>query len=182
MKILVLALSLLFVSCSTSNYHLNKNEDVYIIMPGKGTNQLHIGTSKITSAFSLLGKNDKSGKKIIDGLDSAWAVYNYEYTKLGLKIIGSTINESKGEDLGNSIIESIYFTAPAKAKTNNGVTLNKSTLEEVKKIFGEPDVQDGYADVTILHYRKKGISFIIEKAINSVTGIEVYKENGYSSL
>ncbi|MEO6453305.1 MAG: hypothetical protein ABIN97_04500 [Ginsengibacter sp.] len=181
MKALIYILAICFISCSTPKLMVDNTEKVYVIYPGKGTNQLNIGTSKITSAFDLLGKNDTLEKKIIDGMDSAFVIYSYIYTNLSLTIISSAIFEPKGEDLDKSLIENIYFSTSAKAKTSNGIVMNKSTLEEVLEVFGKPDNQDEYADVTILHYRKKGISFIIEKAVNTVTGIEVYKENGNSS-
>ncbi len=181
MKVLIIILTFGLACCSSSKPLSKSIEKVYIIEPGRGTNQLYIGTTKITSAFALLGKNDTLSEKIIDGIDSAFVIYNYEYIKLGLTIISPSIVESKGQDLDNSLIQSIYFNTLAKAKTINGIVLNKSTLEEVLQLFNKPDDQDRYADVTILHYRKRGISFIIENALNSVTGIEVYKENGHSS-
>jgi hypothetical protein len=181
MKMLLIILLFGAVCCSSTKPTSAGLQKIYIIEPGKGTNQLLIGKTKITSAFTLLGKNDSLSRKIIDGIDSSFVVYYYVYNKLGLTIISPSIVEHKGEDLNNSYIQSIYFTSPAKVKTTNGIVLNKSTLEEVLRSFDKPDDQDRYADVTILHYRKRGISFIIEKELNIVTGIEVYEENGYSN-
>jgi hypothetical protein len=141
MKLLIIIVTMFLFACSSPKHLYDNNDSLYIIQPGKGTNQLLIGTSKITSVFSLLGKNESLGKKYSDGLDTAFIEYSYAYRKLGLMNTSSSIPEFKGEDLNNAIVEHIYFTLPAKAKTINGIILNKSTFEEILKSFGESDKQ-----------------------------------------
>lgn len=176
MKTLLYILTICFVSCnSTKSLEVN-NDKEFLIIPGKGTNQLLVGKTEIPNVFALIGKTDKLETKIADGLDTSFTTYSYVFSNLGLTIVSS-----EGSQLNKGIIEHIYFSKTAKVKTSKNIIMNTSTLEEVLSAYGNPDNQDNYADVTILHYKKKGISILIEKAINKVTGMEVYQPNGFSS-
>jgi hypothetical protein len=176
LKTLPYILTICFISCGSPKSIVDYTKKGFIIKPGQGTNQLNLGKTEITTAFALLGKNDKLEEKISDGIDTSFTTYSYVFNNLGLTVVAS-----EAAELNKGVIEHLYFSKTATVKTSKGIIMNNSTLEQVLIAYGKPDNQDKYADVTILHYKKKGISLLIEKAINKVTGMEVYKPNGFSS-
>jgi hypothetical protein len=163
-----------------------------VITNGVGTEKLKVGETKTNTVLSMYGKHYKfiCGIKTNEESSIMYYVERYTYLKNGL----SFISHAYPNDRENALIENIIFAKPCEAKTTDGIVLGVDTRESIISKYGMPDSENTYRNIskygdlkgktthtitaTLIHYKKKGISFEIDSITGKLTEIEVYRPNG----
>lgn len=150
---LAVLLSCVFVVAAEAQSKTNK---LTVAKEGVGIEGLRVGRSTTADVIKKFGKNYQTKK---------FGKYStaITYPKLGLAFYSCQSDKRKQ-------IFDIEMRAPFQVKTGKGITLGKSTLDEVYKIYGKK--KDG------LEYR--GVSFFYAKfrGKNTVTVIDIVENSG----
>lgn len=117
-----------------------------LLLPGRGIEGIPVilDSSSISNVMEQFG-NDYS-------VSTTTLVTFYKYSQKGLTFLIDPYDK-------NQIIRSIYVEFPFQAKTNNGIVLNESTMNDVWKVYNEK----GYFTSGVYALQtQKGISFYIK--------------------
>ena len=126
MRRLILFLAVIFVSsCSNINYVEMYTLSNNLISEGKGLDLFEIDKSSANDIIKKLGR------EFIEIRHKEYSVQMY-YQSLGLSFY-----YMQGDNTQK--IFSIVFSKPFKGKTTKGIILGQSTMEDVIKLYGEPD-------------------------------------------
>lgn len=156
-RILFLLLLSLFLFSSVFAQNKAKSQENYnIIKEGKGMSGITIGRSSMDDVIKKFGKEYK------------WIVnkkYSYQmnYYRLGLAFYICQSDKKKQ-------VFVMEIKAPYKAKTSKGIILGKSTVEDIKRVYGK--------SLSGLEYR--GVSFYYNKidGKNIVSEIDITESRG----
>lgn len=121
-----------------------------LVLPGRGIEGIPVilDSSNISNVIEQFG-NDYS-------ITTTTLVTFYKYSQKGVTFLIDPYDK-------NQIIRSIYVEFPFQAKTNNGIVLNESTMNDVWKVYNEK----GYFTSGVYALQtQKGISFYIKKDPN----------------
>lgn len=121
-----------------------------LIIPTKGIegNPVVIDSTNISEVINLYGKDFLKTEK-------SWGTY-YLYDKIGLTFEINPFDK-------NQIVRSIYAESPFQAITSNGIVLNKSSMNDVWKLYNNNGCYTGKNDA---YSPQKGVTFYINKDSN----------------
>lgn len=146
-----------------------------LIIPTKGIEGIPvvIDSTNISEVINLYGDNYSKTEK-------SWGT-DYQYDKIGLTFEINPYDK-------NQIVRSIYVEYPFQAYTINGIVLNKSTMNDVLKLY---TYSVCYTDINYACSSQKGVSFYINKDSNEkgynpeevIIKIQIHNksETGFSS-
>ena len=148
-------------SKKTTKPTTKKPDETYkIAREGVGIEGITVGSSTADSVIKKFGKNY---------VNKTWGKYSFSlnYAKLGLVFYYCQTDKKKE-------IFDIEIRAPYKAKTSKGIILGKSTVEDIKKIYGK-SIGQGKED---LEYR--GVSFFYQtiRGKKIITVIDIVEAGG----
>lgn len=134
-----------------------KTEKMTTVKEGVGFNGLRVGKSTMADVVKKYGKDYKW---------TAFKKYSYSmaYPKLGLAFYMCQSDKRKE-------IFDIELRAPFEAKTSRGIAIGKSTLEDIRKIYGKN--ADGG-----LQYRGVSFFYANSRGKNIVTVIDIVENSG----
>lgn len=160
MKIIILLTICLFVCSANAQNKPKPQENYNLIQEGKGISGLTVGKSTLDDVIKKLGKNYK------------WIVnkkYSYQMTyPNGLSFYICQSDKRKE-------IFVIEIRQPYKAKTNKGIILGKSTLEDVHKIYGKLKSGTEYRGISFYYNKVKGKNIITSMDVTENSGIRQCK-------
>ena len=121
-----------------------------LIIPNKGIEGISIviDSSKISDVIEIFGTDYTLTEKTL--------ITNYQYDKLGLTFQIDPYDK-------NQIVRTISVESPFKAKTENGIILNESTMNDVWNTFNDKGC---FTSKSYAWNTQKGISFYIKKDPN----------------
>lgn len=122
--IIILAVTLI-ASCSKTNYVEMYTVNENVIIAGQGLGSFKIDKTRAQDVVKELGNQYAE----IRHKEHSVQLY---YQNLGLSFYYMQGDNEKE-------IFSIVFSKPFKGRTTKGIVLGKSTMEDVIKIYGEPD-------------------------------------------
>jgi hypothetical protein len=121
-----------------------------VLIPNKGIEgvSIVIDTSSISDVIEIYGDDYTMTEKIL--------ITNYHYDKIGLTFQIDPYDKNK-------IVRSISVQSPFKAKTENGIVLNESTMKDVWNIYNDKGC---FTSKTYAWNTQNGISYCIKKDPN----------------
>ena len=154
---LAVLVSCLWGASATAAQSTKQTNQIKVAREGVGVDGIRVGKSTMADIVKKYGKDYKwvSFKKYS---------YSMAYPKLGLAFYMCQSDKRKQ-------IFDIEMRAPFQAKTSKGITIGKSTLEDIYKIYGKR--KDG-----TLQY--PGVSFYYKnsRGKNLVTVIDIVENSG----
>lgn len=139
MKLILISLFLI-----TSSFVFGQTN---LILPNKGINGIPVvlDSTNISEVIKIYGTNYSKSEKTL--------ITKYRYEKIGLTFQIDPYDK-------NQIIRSIYIESPFKAKTENGIVLNETTMNEVFELYNEKGC---FASKSYAWRPQNGITFYIKK-------------------
>ena len=121
-----------------------------VLIPNKGIEGIAIviDSTKISDVIGIYGTEYTLSEKTL--------ITNYRYEKIGLTFQIDPYDK-------NQIIRSISIESPFKAKTENGIVLNESTMKDVWNTYNDKGC---FTSKTYAWNTQNGISFYIKKDPN----------------
>jgi len=118
-----------------------------ILIPNKGIKgtSIMVDSSKISDVFEIYGTEYTLSEKTL--------ITNYRYDKIGLTFQIDPYDK-------NQIVRSISVESPFKAKTENGIVLNESTMDEVLEQYEEKGC---FSSKSYVWRPQNGIIYYIKK-------------------
>ena len=156
LSVVLAILIICLVSASARAQKLN------IIREGVGVEGITVGKSTKKDVEKRLGKNYK------------W-IANGKYSYQMIYPNGLSFYFCQTEK--NAQVFDIEIRSPYRAKTSRGITLRKSTLEDVYKIYGRAKKGLRYKGVEFYYLKQKGKSLVTVIDVVEKTGLRQCKEN-----
>jgi len=133
-----------------------------VLIPNKGIEEISIviDSSTISDVIEIYGTDYTLSEKTL--------ITNYRFDKIGLTFQIDPYDKNK-------IVRSISVQSPFKAKTENGIVLNESTMRDVWNIYNDKGC---LTSKTYAWNTQNGISFYIKKDPNDKgydTGEKIFK-------
>ena len=121
-----------------------------VLIPNKGIEGISIviDSSKISDVIEIYGTEYTLSEKTL--------ITNYRYDKIGLTFQIDPYDK-------NQIVRSISVESPFKAKTENGIVLNESTMKDVWNTYNDKGC---FTSETYAWNTQNGISYYIKKDPN----------------
>jgi hypothetical protein len=121
-----------------------------VLIPNKGIEGISIviDSSRISDVIEIYGTDYTLSEKTL--------ITNYRYDKIGLTFQIDPYDK-------NQIVRSISVESPFKAKTENGIVLNESTMKDVWNTYNDKGC---FTSKTYAWNTQNGISFYIKKNPN----------------
>ena len=118
-----------------------------LILPNKGIDGIPVvlDSTNISEVIELYGTDYSKSEKTL--------ITKYRYEKIGLTFQIDPYDK-------NQIIRSIYIESPFKAKTENGIVLSVSTMDDVLELYNEKGC---FASKSYVWRPQNGITFYIKK-------------------
>jgi hypothetical protein len=139
MKLLIISVFLITSSITFGQTNL--------ILPNKGIDGIPIvlDSTNISEVIEFYGTDYSKSEKTL--------ITKYQYEKIGLTFQIDPYDK-------NQIVRSIYIESPFQAKTENGIVLNESTMDNVLELYNE---QGCFASKSYVWRPQNGITFFIKK-------------------
>ncbi|XLS28039.1 hypothetical protein ACJD0Z_12610 [Flavobacteriaceae bacterium M23B6Z8] len=120
---------------------------INVLIPNKGIEGISIviDSSKISDVIEIYGTDYSLSEKTL--------TTKYHFDKIGLTFQIDPYDKNK-------IVRSISIQSPFKAKTENGIVLNESTMKEVWNIYNDKGC---FTSKTYAWHTQNGISYYIKK-------------------
>lgn len=120
------------------------------ILPNKGIDGIPVvlDSTNISEVIEFYGTDYSKSEKTL--------ITKYQYEKIGLTFQIDPYDK-------NQIVRSIYIESPFKAKTENGIVLNESTMDDVLELYNEKGC---FASKSYVWRSQNGITFYIRKDPN----------------
>lgn len=121
-----------------------------LILPNKGIDGIPVvlDSTNISEVIEFYGTDYSKSEKAL--------ITKYQYEKIGLTFQIDPYDK-------NQIVRSIYIESPFKAKTENGIVLNESTMDDVLELYNEKGC---FASKSYVWRPQNGITFYIRKDPN----------------
>src|SRR5690554_669303 len=121
-----------------------------VLIPNKGIKgiSIEIDSSTISDVIEIYGDDYTMSEKTL--------ITNYRYEKIGLTFQIAPYDKNK-------IVRSISVQSPFKAKTENGIVLNESTMKDVWNTYNDKGC---FTSKTYAWNTQNGISYYIKKDPN----------------
>lgn len=121
-----------------------------LILQNKGIDGIPVvlDSTNISEVIEFYGTDYSKSEKTL--------ITKYQYEKIGLTFQIDPYDK-------NRIVRSIYIESPFKAKTENGIVLNESTMDDVLELYNEKGC---FASKSYVWRPQNGITFYIRKDPN----------------